>query len=143
MALTLGSPSHVLFLEGHRLPSGRLEVPTGVLASFCKTTTELVDRAERVRPRCIFIDASTAGDLEALVRTLRRVTANDVIVALVGRPGEVPAEIDVIVETGPDVHGEVARLCRFALGQNVRAGVRVRAAGQALVERPGAEPVEC
>ena len=128
--------SYVILLEGAKITQVAVQLPQGAVAIFCKSIGELLERAERMHPRCIILDRTAVADLEALARDLRRMTESETIVAVVGR-SEVPPEIDVRLDAGPDLQGEIARLVRFSLGQNVRSGARVRSAGRAVLEMPG------
>jgi hypothetical protein len=133
---------HVLFLAGPLLPPESVAVPSGIVAVWCAHIDELVEQAIHFQPRCVFLDRAIAGDASELALALRRVTYPDTIVALIGREIDTPAEIDVAIDLACDVGGEVARLVRFSLGQNVRHSERVRSPGRAVVEHGEEPPLE-
>src|SRR5262245_23800013 len=97
--LTATYHPYVLFLSGEHLGAERVTVPGGAIAVWCRRPEEIVDRAERLRPRCIFLDRNAVTDPSGLARAIRRAACAETIVAVVGRNerGAAPADCDVAV----------------------------------------------
>jgi DNA-binding NtrC family response regulator len=129
----LTQQSYALFLAGPRVSPEVVRVPRGAVAVWCTMADEVIDKASRLRPRCIVLDGDAVPDAAAFVRKIRRAAGVQPVIARVG-DAAVSADVDHTIEPGTDMPGEVARLVRFAVGQTLRSATRVRCATRAVVE---------
>ncbi|HJZ84602.1 MAG TPA: sigma 54-interacting transcriptional regulator [Polyangia bacterium] len=126
--------SYVLFVAGEHVSPETVPAPTGAVAVWCRDADEIEDRATRLHPRCVVIDASGTPDVSAAALAVRRSVGTEAIVVAVssGNGNPVPAEVDYQVAS-TNLRAELLRVMRFALGQRIRAGTRVRCQGRALL----------
>jgi two-component system response regulator HydG len=138
MTTTRIDAAYVLFLAGESLATGSVPVPEGAVGIWCREPAEIEDRARRLRPCCVILDVGGRSNVAEIVRASRQAAGEEAILAVLGAPADTQSVVDCVVQSSEDV----SRLVRFALGQSVRVGERVTAAGRAVAETSGGQQLE-
>jgi DNA-binding NtrC family response regulator len=136
--MTRTDQAYVLFLAGGSIPTGSVQVPVPGVGIWCREPEEVEDRARRLHPCCVIIDATERGDAGVIVRSARQAAGRQCIIGLMAAVAYAPPLVDCTIQSQDDV----ARLIRFALGQSMRISARVACAGRAVVELAGGQKLD-
>jgi DNA-binding NtrC family response regulator len=123
--MTQPQPSYVVLLEGNHLSSESLPASaTRAVQVWCRDISELIDRAKRLQPKAVILDASRIGPGFSPLQVAEAIPPGSLI-ACVARRGEVLADADYLISADDDLPGEVRSFVRYALGEPARRRPRV------------------
>src|SRR5262249_7536411 len=117
---------------------GSIPVPQDGVGIWCRDPREIADRAARLRPCCIIIDATGRTDVAEIARSARDAAGSRTIIAAFGDPGDPSSVVDCVLRS----REELSRVIRFALGENVRVAARVSCSGRAIVSLNGGQSLD-